>query len=64
MIGVDVSRTLRQCWDDVGTMLGQQTLGQRMLGQRMLGQTTECLDGRTLGRMDVGTMLGRQDNVC
>ena len=45
-------------------MLGQQTLGQRMLGQRMLGQTTECLDRPTLGQMDVGTMLGRQDNVC
>ena len=44
--------------------LGRQTLGQRTLGQRMLGQTTECWDGQTLGRTDVGTMLGQQDNVC
>ena len=33
--------------------LGQLTLGERM-GQRVLGQT-ECWDGQTLGRTDVGT---------
>ena len=53
----------RYYWDDVGTMgFGTTDIGTADVG--IIDVRTECWDGRTLGQTDVGTMLGRQDNVC